>query len=133
MEGQWPNGFSPPCLGTAAIQKQPQAVRNKHERPFVPRALATTSLLLIEKRLSWVAGPGGVQVLIGTELDDSGIRWALLAREQNGQLEFAGLAIIRPPSHARAEWTEKFTGWRSTGRLSIPRRASCRSKRWWVC
>jgi hypothetical protein len=75
----------------------------------VPRALATTSLLLIEKRLSWVAGPGGVQVLICTETDDSGIPWALLAREQNGELEFAGPAIIiRPPPHSRDEWAEKF-------------------------
>jgi hypothetical protein len=31
-------------------------------------------------------------VLLGTEIDDSGIPWALLAREQDGELEFAGLA-----------------------------------------
>jgi hypothetical protein len=43
-------------------------------------------------------------VLIGTEVDDSGIPWALLARE----LEFAGPAILRPPSHARADWADKF-------------------------
>jgi hypothetical protein len=36
-------------------------------------------------------------VLIGTEIDDSGIPWALLAREQNGEVEFAGPAILRPP------------------------------------
>jgi hypothetical protein len=36
-------------------------------------------------------------VLLGTETDDSGIPWALLAREQNGALEFAGPAILRPP------------------------------------
>jgi hypothetical protein len=47
-------------------------------------------------------------VLLGTEIDDSGIPWALLAREQHGELEFAGPAIIRPPSHARAEWADKF-------------------------
>jgi bifunctional non-homologous end joining protein LigD len=46
-------------------------------------------------------------VLLGTETDDSGIPWALLAREQNGALEFAGPAILRPPSNARAEWAEK--------------------------
>jgi hypothetical protein len=28
----------------------------------------------------------------------------LLAREQDGELEFAGLAILKPPSHPRAEW-----------------------------
>ena len=32
----------------------------------------------------------------------------LLAREQDGEPEFAGPAIIRPPSHARAEWAMKF-------------------------
>jgi hypothetical protein len=46
--------------------------------------------------------------LLGTEIDDSGISWALLARELDGELELAGPAIIRPPSHARAEWAEKF-------------------------
>jgi DNA ligase D-like protein (predicted ligase) len=51
----------------------------------------------------------GEFVLLGTEVDDSGIPWALLAREQDGKLEFAGPAILRPPSHARAEWAEKFS------------------------
>ena len=32
----------------------------------------------------------------------------LLAREQDGELEFAGPAILKPPSHARVEWAEKF-------------------------
>jgi hypothetical protein len=32
----------------------------------------------------------------------------LLAREQDGELEFAGPAILRPPSSARAEWADKF-------------------------
>jgi bifunctional non-homologous end joining protein LigD len=41
--------------------------------------------------------------LLGAEIDDSGIPWALLAREKNGELEFAGPAILRPPSHAKAE------------------------------
>src|SRR5262245_1775657 len=50
----------------------------------------------------------GEFILIGTEIDDSGIPWALLAREQDGELECAGPAILRPPSHARAEWAEKF-------------------------
>ena len=50
----------------------------------------------------------GEFILLGTEIDDSGIPWALLAREQDGALEFAGPAILRPPSHARAEWAEKF-------------------------
>jgi hypothetical protein len=49
----------------------------------------------------------GEFVLLGTEVDDSGIPWALLAREHDGELEFAGPAILRPPSHARAEWVDK--------------------------
>jgi hypothetical protein len=30
-----------------------------------------------------------------------------LAREQDGELEFAGPAIFRTPSHARTEWADK--------------------------
>ena len=37
----------------------------------------------------------GEFVLLGTEVDDSGIPWALLAREQDGELEFAGPAIMQ--------------------------------------
>jgi hypothetical protein len=33
---------------------------------------------------------------------------ALLAREVYGELEFAGPAILRPSSHARAEWATEF-------------------------
>ena len=47
-------------------------------------------------------------MLVGTEIDDGGIPWALRARKRDGELEFAGPAIIRPPSHARAEWAMKF-------------------------
>jgi hypothetical protein len=47
-------------------------------------------------------------ILLGTEIDDSGIPRALLAREQDGQLEFAGPAILPTPSHSRAEWAEEF-------------------------
>ena len=50
-------------------------------------------------------------VLLGTEVDDSGIPWALLAREKEGELEFAGPAIIRPPSHARTEWRANKAQW----------------------
>jgi len=46
--------------------------------------------------------------LLGTEVDVGGIPWALLAREQDGELAFVGPAIPRPPSHARAEWAEMF-------------------------
>jgi len=50
----------------------------------------------------------GEFILLGTEVDDGGIPWALLARERDGELEFAGPAIIRPPSHARADWKMMF-------------------------
>jgi bifunctional non-homologous end joining protein LigD len=50
----------------------------------------------------------GEFILLGTEVDDSGIPWALLARELDGGLEFAGPAILRLPAHARVEWVEKF-------------------------
>jgi bifunctional non-homologous end joining protein LigD len=50
----------------------------------------------------------GEFILLGTEIDDSGIPWALLARERDGNLEFAGPGILRTPSSARAEWADKF-------------------------
>jgi len=50
----------------------------------------------------------GEFILLGTEVDDDGIPWALLAREHDGELEFAGPAILRTPSNARAEWADKF-------------------------
>jgi hypothetical protein len=34
--------------------------------------------------------------------------WALLAREQDSELEFAGPAILRTPSNARAELADNF-------------------------
>jgi len=56
-------------------------------------------------------------ILLGTEVDDNGIPWALLAREQDGELEFAGPAVLRTPSHASAEWANRFAA------LSIERPA----------
>jgi hypothetical protein len=53
-----------------------------------------------------LGGPGEF-ILLGTEVDDSGIPWALLAREHDGELKFAGPAILRPPSRVRAEWAAK--------------------------
>jgi bifunctional non-homologous end joining protein LigD len=47
-------------------------------------------------------------ILLGTEIDDSGVPWALLARGRDGELEFAGPAILLAPSYARAEWAERF-------------------------
>jgi bifunctional non-homologous end joining protein LigD len=46
-------------------------------------------------------------ILLGTERDDSGVPWALLAREQGGRLAFAGPAIFNPPRAARAAWVER--------------------------
>jgi hypothetical protein len=46
-------------------------------------------------------------IFLGHVVHDSGIPWALLTREQDRQLEFVGPTILRPPSHARAEWAEK--------------------------
>jgi ATP-dependent DNA ligase len=60
--------------------------------------------------LNWVKTKNMVEgefVLLGTEIDDTGIPWALLAREREDGLEFAGPAILKLPSHARAEWAEK--------------------------
>jgi hypothetical protein len=46
-------------------------------------------------------------ILLGTERDSSGVPWALLASDRDGQLEFAGPAIFNPPRAARAVWMER--------------------------
>ena len=37
----------------------------------------------------------------------SGMPWALLASDRDGQLEFAGPAILNPPQALRAAWREQ--------------------------
>jgi DNA ligase D-like protein (predicted ligase) len=49
----------------------------------------------------------GEFVLLGTETDDSGIPWALLASERDGQLRFAGPAILHLPREFRRAWAER--------------------------
>jgi bifunctional non-homologous end joining protein LigD len=49
----------------------------------------------------------GEFVLLGTETDDSGIPWALLASERDGQLQFAGPAILHLPREFRRAWAER--------------------------
>jgi bifunctional non-homologous end joining protein LigD len=69
-----------------------------------------TSLYRGGRSKNWLKTKNMVEsefVLLGTEIDDSGIPWALLACERGGELEFAGRAILKPPSHASAEWAEK--------------------------
>ena len=48
----------------------------------------------------------GEFILLGTEVDDSGIPWALLAADCDGQLKFAGPAILNPPRQDRGKWSE---------------------------
>ena len=43
-------------------------------------------------------------VLLGTDRDLDGVRWALLASDRDGRLEFAGPAILNPPQALRAAW-----------------------------
>jgi bifunctional non-homologous end joining protein LigD len=70
-----------------------------------------TSLYRGGRSKNWLKTKNMVEgefLLLGTEHDDSGTPWALLARDRDGQLEFAGPAILRPSSHKRAEWAVKF-------------------------
>jgi ATP-dependent DNA ligase len=56
----------------------------------------STSLYRSGPSRNWLKTKNMVEsefILLGTEIDDSGIPWALLARERNGELEFAGPAI----------------------------------------
>jgi hypothetical protein len=46
-------------------------------------------------------------VLVGTETDDSGIPWALLASDRDGELQFAGPAILNLPKEFRIAWAER--------------------------
>jgi hypothetical protein len=46
-------------------------------------------------------------VLLGTDRDSDGVPWALLASDRDGQLEFAGPAILNPPQALKAAWRER--------------------------
>ncbi len=46
-------------------------------------------------------------ILLGTERDESGVPWALLATEHEGRLAFAGPAIFNPPRADRPAWVER--------------------------
>jgi hypothetical protein len=43
-------------------------------------------------------------VPLSTEIDNSGIPRALLASDRDGELKFAGPAILHPPQKERAHW-----------------------------
>jgi bifunctional non-homologous end joining protein LigD len=49
----------------------------------------------------------GEFILLGTERDSDGVPWALLASDHDGQLKFAGPAILNPPRALRAAWAER--------------------------
>ena len=59
---------------------------------------------------SWLKTKNMVEsefVLLGTDRDADGVPWALLASDRDGQLEFAGPAILNPPQALRAAWRER--------------------------
>jgi bifunctional non-homologous end joining protein LigD len=43
-------------------------------------------------------------ILVATDRDANGIPWALLASDGDGELKFAGPAILNPPQALRAAW-----------------------------
>jgi len=43
-------------------------------------------------------------ILLGTDRDASGIPWALLASDHDGELKFAGPGILHPSRKERAQW-----------------------------
>jgi bifunctional non-homologous end joining protein LigD len=45
-------------------------------------------------------------ILLGTDRDANGIPWALLASDRDGELKFAGPAILHPSQKERAHWTK---------------------------
>jgi bifunctional non-homologous end joining protein LigD len=56
---------------------------------------------------SWLKTKNMVEsefILLGTDRDASGIPWALLASDHDGELKFAGPAILYPPQKERAQW-----------------------------
>lgn len=53
---------------------------------------------------SWLKTKNMVEsefILLGTERDSDGVPWALLASDRDGRLEFAGPAILNPPSRSK--------------------------------
>jgi bifunctional non-homologous end joining protein LigD len=61
------------------------------------------------RSLSWLKTKNMVEsefILLGTERDSDRVLWALLASDRDGQLEFAGPAILTPPRQDRGKWSE---------------------------
>jgi bifunctional non-homologous end joining protein LigD len=59
---------------------------------------------------SWLKTKNMVEsefILLGTDRDANGIPWALLASDRDGELRFAGPAILNPPQALRAAWRER--------------------------
>jgi hypothetical protein len=46
-------------------------------------------------------------ILPGRTETQTGLQWALLASERDGRLEFAGPAVLNPPTALRAAWKER--------------------------
>jgi len=46
----------------------------------------------------------GEFILLGTDRDATGIPWGLLASDPDGELKFAGPAILHPSQKERAQW-----------------------------
>jgi DNA ligase D-like protein (predicted ligase) len=58
---------------------------------------------------SWVKTKNMVEsefLLLGTDRDANGIPWALLASDADGELKFAGPAILNPCRQDRAKWSQ---------------------------
>jgi ATP-dependent DNA ligase len=56
---------------------------------------------------SWLKTKNMVEsefILLGTERDATGVPWALLASDHDGELVFAGPAILHPPQKERGQW-----------------------------
>jgi bifunctional non-homologous end joining protein LigD len=56
---------------------------------------------------SWLKTKNMVEsefILLGTDRDATGVPWALLASDHDGELVFAGPAILHPPQKERAQW-----------------------------
>lgn len=58
---------------------------------------------------SWLKTKNMVEsdfILLGTDWDENGIPWALLASDRDGELKFAGPAILHPFQKEKAHWTK---------------------------
>ena len=101
---------SKPILSSGSVVG-PGSVSGRHEATVegvVSKRIASRYRSGLSR--SWLKTKNMVEsefVLLGIARDSDGVPWALLASDRDGELKFAGSAILRPPQAQREIWRQQ--------------------------